>query len=138
MRRPYGRKMIMEDDYDITDCGFETPCWIWRWAKANGYGRVWLNGSLHQAHKVMYEQETGRIASQELDHLCDVRACIRPDHLQDVSHAENILRARERHSWETVLKIRADPRSTYKIAADLGIPVATVYFIKSGRQRKHH
>jgi hypothetical protein len=86
----------------------------------------------------MYEQSVGLIPDGlELDHLCEQVSCIRPDHLEPVTHAVNVLRSRGKWPWETVMRIRNDPRSTYAIARDLGIPPSTVYFIKSERQRKN-
>jgi hypothetical protein len=42
-------------------------------------------------HRLMYEKHKGCIsADKEIDHLCVVRRCINPDHLEAVTHAENV------------------------------------------------
>lgn len=41
----------------------------------------------------MYERLVGPVPTgKELDHICRVRACWRPEHLQPVSHATNVVR----------------------------------------------
>lgn len=45
------------------------------------------------AHRLAYELFTGPIPDgMEIDHLCRVRNCINPAHLQAVTHAENTAR----------------------------------------------
>jgi HNH endonuclease len=71
-------------------------CWIWTGATTGGYGVVSANGRIERAHRVSYELAYGKIPDGlHLDHLCRVRACIRPDHLEAVTQAENNRRAGE-------------------------------------------
>ena len=69
-------------------------CWLWTGAKSTGgYGRIYWSGKLLQAHRVVYELERGPIPDGlELDHLCRVRSCVNPDHLEPVTSRENLLR----------------------------------------------
>ena len=70
-------------------------CWEWDGAKyGTGYGVVsWQKKNTH-AHRVVYELLVGPIPEGlELDHLCRNRGCVRPDHLEPVTHAENVRRA---------------------------------------------
>lgn len=69
-------------------------CWIWTASVApNGYGMFWIGDDNRGAHCVSYEFVKGSIPEGlELDHLCRVRACCNPDHLEAVTHQENVRR----------------------------------------------
>ena len=75
--------------YLIDDNG----CWIWRFSVgADGYGYMSVGGTT-KAHRVGYELIVGPIPQGlELDHLCRVRACVNPAHLEPVTHLENMRR----------------------------------------------
>ncbi len=72
-------------------------CWHWTGSRVhNGYGLFWIGGSNVRAHRAMYELMVGPIpAGLDLDHLCRVRHCVNPEHLEPVTRAENLRRARE-------------------------------------------
>lgn len=72
----------------------ESGCWEWTAAvQSNGYGRVWYNGKVQYAHRVMYERNVGTIKEgMDLDHLCRNRKCVNPDHLEQVTRSENLKR----------------------------------------------
>lgn len=72
----------------------ENGCWEWFGGiKGNGYGVVWYDGGLHQAHRWVYEQFCGPIPEGlQLDHLCRNRRCVRPEHLEPVTRLENLRR----------------------------------------------
>jgi HNH endonuclease len=66
-------------------------CWLWR-ASTNGRGYGTFRSQM--AHRVAYELLTGPIPDgHELDHLCDVRKCVNPSHLEPVVPRVNRLRA---------------------------------------------
>lgn len=73
-------------------------CWLWAQNvnPNDGYGRVRLefNGKRYYlAHRLMYEMCIGEIPpTYELDHLCRNHLCINPDHLEPVTHSENVKR----------------------------------------------
>jgi hypothetical protein len=76
--------------YVVQDCGYLTPCWIWKLTKSRGYGRKRWNGRVQGAHVMMWTQLHGPVPDGlELDHLCHVRACVNPDHLEPVTRSEN-------------------------------------------------
>lgn len=71
----------------------ENGCWEWTAGNRGGYGRVAIHGKLMEAHRWMWERTNGPIPEGlELDHLCRNRACVNPEHLEPVSHLENIRR----------------------------------------------
>lgn len=70
------------------------PCWLWtRATHPDGYGNIRVSGRGRFAHRLAYELEIGPVPEGlELDHLCRVRICVNPDHLEPVTHAENMRR----------------------------------------------
>lgn len=79
-------------------CGYvicESGCWEWVGNRnvRRGYGQLRYNGKTQRAHKVVYELANGPVPHDlELDHLCRNPACVRPDHLEAVTHKVNVLR----------------------------------------------
>lgn len=70
-------------------------CWIWTGALTGaGYGQFGGGGKKSYTHRWAYQAHVGPIPDGlELDHLCRVRACCNPDHLEPVTHEENTRRA---------------------------------------------
>ncbi len=82
----------------LTPGPLPTPCWVWRGALKDGYGRFTYEGKTYRAHRVAYEAFVGEIGAHEegrgwvLDHKCRNRACCNPAHLEMVTQRINILR----------------------------------------------
>jgi hypothetical protein len=73
-------------------------CWLWLGKLTkDGYASVGrsVNGRYHvTAHRVSYELNVGPIPDGlQLDHLCRVRCCINPDHLEAVTSLVNNVRS---------------------------------------------
>lgn len=69
-------------------------CWIWL-GRINGfgYGELKCGERRLKAHRVSYEHHVGPIPEGlDLDHLCRVRPCVNPEHLEPVTRSENIRR----------------------------------------------
>lgn len=76
----------------VIDCACD--CWVWTASLSNGYGQFMRSDRKPDlAYKVAYETWRGSVlAGMQLDHLCRVRACCNPWHLEVVTQHENILR----------------------------------------------
>lgn len=72
----------------------ESGCWIWNGGQdGKGYGFFQYAGHHRRAHRVAYELLVGTIPDGlVLDHLCRVRNCVNPAHLEPVTSRENTLR----------------------------------------------
>lgn len=69
--------------------------WLWPGSvTADGYPTIKVGQEVKLVYRVLYEALVGPIPDgHELDHLCNVRRCVRPEHLEPVTHAENCRRA---------------------------------------------
>ena len=70
-------------------------CWLWTGGTWDfGYGKFNPSkGEVVRAHRWLWELARGPTPKGlELDHLCRPPACVRPDHLEPVTHQENLRR----------------------------------------------
>jgi len=59
----------------------------------SGYGGFWNGERLVRAHRAAYQMANGHIpVGMHLDHLCRVRMCVAPAHLEPVTPKENVQR----------------------------------------------
>jgi len=129
--------------YIEEDRGYLTPCWVWMGTiTESGYGRH----RNKRVHKVFYEREKGPVPKgMELDHLCRVRNCVNPDHLEVVTHTENMRRSTgTKLDWDTVRFIRAQYEESDKkrgvftrLGRQFGITTTQVCYIVYGKQWKN-
>lgn len=74
----------------------KSGCWIFIGSRSQGgYGRIYdaERGIPVQAHRVTFEHLVRPIPAElDLDHLCRVRACVNPAHLEPVTSRENTVR----------------------------------------------
>lgn len=66
-------------------------CWLWTGTiNHKGYGAISVDGRTKAAHRVVYEMRVAAIPDGlVLDHLCRVRHCVNPAHLEPVTTSEN-------------------------------------------------
>jgi hypothetical protein len=76
------------------DHGFGTPCWIWKLGLTDrGYGDSRWDGRNTRTHRIAYFGFVGPIPEGlVIDHLCRVRSCCNPAHLEAVTQFENVAR----------------------------------------------
>lgn len=130
-------------------------CWLWTGAvRGTGYGNVSLGGrgrGLQAAHRVSWELHNGPI----LDglcvlHACDVRNCVRPDHLFLGTILDNNRDAKAKgrnnrgervpsHKLSTAeaIAVRASTGPLGETAAEYGISKAAVSMIRRGLRWGH-
>jgi hypothetical protein len=70
---------------------FSPDCWLWMGAvQSRGYGSVVIGGKGWLAHRAVYTYLVGDIPDGlTLDHLCLVKRCVNPNHLEPVTAVEN-------------------------------------------------
>lgn len=67
------------------------PCWLWTAALfANGYGAFRLGSKQRRTHVVSYEWHVGSTDGLKVCHRCNVKHCVRPDHLTLGTHDDNM------------------------------------------------
>ena len=115
-----------------------TPCWEWLGRlDANGYARVRINGVPDYAHRHTYRLWRGEIpAGMEIDHLCRNRGCCNPDHLEAVTHRENLRRSPIHPFFNPEMRYTHRPRPPRTHCCN-GHPQTpeNLYTLKDGKQR---
>lgn len=87
--RPLEDRIAEKIDFTSSTDG----CWLWQNPRPHGYGQIRVGKRQRIAHRVIYELYVGPVDDGlELDHLCRNRSCVNPDHLEPVTHSENVRR----------------------------------------------
>jgi hypothetical protein len=99
----------------------ERGCWVWTRGKTgSGYAAIKWDRRQTLVHRLVFSLITGQEIpkGQQLDHLCRVRHCVNPAHLEVVSGRVNNLRgespaARNARKVECIRGHRFTSESTY-------------------------
>lgn len=69
-------------------------CWLWVGAiNSGGYGHITVANKTASAHRVSYRAFKCDVPDgMDLDHLCRIRCCVNPDHLEPVTRSINCRR----------------------------------------------
>src|SRR6266850_8435097 len=106
-------------------------CWLWQGAKhPKGYGSFHAGPKQHGAgaHRVAWELCRGPIPEGlTIDHLCKVKHCVNPAHLEPVTARENTLRSDnpamqnarathcvDGHEWTAENTLRQGPQGQWR------------------------
>jgi hypothetical protein len=75
----------------------DEPCLIWTGGcLPNGYPSISVADKTELPHRIVCEAFNGVIpAGYQVDHVCRVRRCLRPSHLEAVTPAENMARTQK-------------------------------------------
>lgn len=81
-------------------------CWFWKgYINEHGYGLVAWGKGLKYVHRVSHEIHKGEIPNGlEIDHLCGITHCVNPDHLEAVTHRENVVRSFTRRKEQNAVR----------------------------------
>ena len=126
-----------QEGYEVRDCGYETPCWVWtgRIGSRSGYGWLRRNGVDMQAHRAFYQDRFGPLPpghAQELHHLCENPPCCNPDHLKPSTVSEHRF-AHSKMTPEGAELIRASDKTHMALAREFGVSPALIWMIRNNR-----
>ena len=77
----------------VQDTGYKTECWVRYPHRLDRYAHVSVEGKAYTFHRLMYTLFVDTIPSDLLcDHLCRIRGCCNPSHIEPVTARENIIR----------------------------------------------
>jgi hypothetical protein len=80
-------------------------CWVWQGKTKSGYPEAILGGRYVAIHRAVLEAKHGApLGSQAAHHMCANRGCVNPEHLQPVTHRDNIAEMLARHSYLNRIK----------------------------------
>ena len=88
-------------------------CWLWTGCLCGGYARFG-NSSVKTTlvHRFLYETLIGKVDDGlELDHICRLKCCVNPRHVEPVTHSENVRRGL---AMETIHKAKIASMEAYR------------------------
>lgn len=132
---------------EVTD-----DCWLWKSSTNDqGYGTFWFEGRAVNAHQIAFRLSNGPLGDKQVNHHCDVKPCVNPDHLYAGTQSRNVEEVYERTdrtqsneengnsklSVEQVKRIKErleGDESQREIASDFPVKRSTISNISTGKQ----
>lgn len=117
-------------------------CWLWNGSpRKDGYCKTKSNGKYIYAHRFIYQKLVGPIPKGLiLDHLCRKPKCVNPDHLEPVTHVENLRRGKSaKLNPSKILEIKKILKNgVYQkvIAKNFNVSATLISYIKNGKRWK--
>lgn len=73
-------------------------CWLWiKSFRPSGYGRFFLDNKTFGAHRFSWSLVNGPIPKgKQINHTCDVKSCVNPQHLYPGTQLDNMRDAKAR------------------------------------------
>ncbi len=96
-------------------------CWLWVSKRGtDSYGTFSFDGQSRPAHRVSYEIFKGKIPDGlHIDHLCSVRSCVNPEHLEAVTCTENVRRGFSLMREKKIKNLKKNKKENASKASDL-------------------
>ncbi len=82
-RKRFLDRIAKMDEYD------DDACWLWGGGIRRGYGRFYHAGKWYAAHRLMYVYMYGEPQERDLHHTCEVKHCVNPLHIKELSRSEH-------------------------------------------------
>lgn len=100
----------------------ETGCWLWQLSTgSNGYAQMRLGSQTRRVHRLAFELWHGwEPVGLDVHHLCARRRCVNPEHLEAITHRENLLRSASTVTARNAARLRCgqghafDQANTYR------------------------
>lgn len=150
-------KSIWSTKYTIQDCGYKTPCWVWKQSKTDkGYARCVFRRRVYTGGRLPWMIFNGEIPKGQCAcHKCDNPSCVNPDHIFLGTKADNNrdCKSKKRNNFgskngqsilteESVRKIKINlksksPLSLAALGKRFGVHHATIFDIKMEKTWTH-
>lgn len=91
----------------------DNGCWVWQRRIRDGYPEARVGGRSIAAHRLALEAKHGApLGSQAAHHICANTTCVNPEHLQPVTHRDNVAEMLARHSYLARIRELEDALAT--------------------------
>jgi len=160
--RPRKTMLQLRNELDHFTLKSETGCHLWVGGKNKGYGLIGFHGKQWRVHRLVFKLYNYSIPSWDqsglqINHTCDNKLCINPEHLYCGTQQQNMLdrdsrgrrfagklsgeipgRSKLTNIKVTQLrKLAAEGYSQYKLAKMFNVSPSTAWRAKNGESWKH-